>query len=95
MGVQFPPPLLMYYVYFLRDNKDRIYIGYTSNLKERLREHLNNKVYTTSRMDNPHLIYYLIYYEAYLDKKSAQIRERKLKQFGSSYQGLLKRLKIK
>jgi hypothetical protein len=37
----------------------------------------------------------LVYYEAYFFKSAAQIRERKLKQYGSPYQGLLKRLGMK
>ena len=36
----------------------------------------------------------LFYYEAYKDEERAKIRERKLKQYGSAYQGLLKRLNI-
>jgi len=36
----------------------------------------------------------LIYYEAYLDEESAKTRERKLKQFGSLYKGLIKRLNL-
>jgi len=72
----------------LRDNKGKLYIGYSNNLKRRIREHADRKVYTTSRMSGAKLIYY----EAYTDKESAKIRESKLKQFGSSYHGLIKRL---
>ncbi len=36
----------------------------------------------------------LIYYEAYGEENSAKLREKKLKQFGSSYHGLIKRLKL-
>jgi len=81
----------MFYVYLIKDNDSKIYIGYTSDLNRRINEHLDSKVYTTKRMKNPKLFYY----EAYVDKESARERERKLKQYGSSYHGLLKRLKIK
>ena len=81
----------MYYIYLLQDESDKLYIGYTNNLKRRLSEHKRNKVYTTRRMKD----FKLIYYEAYLDENSAKDRERKLKQYGSSYHGLLKRLKLK
>ena len=81
----------MYYVYILKDVNNKLYIGYSSDLKRRLREHLQQKVYTTKRMHNPELIYY----EAYKTEESAKIRERKLKQFGSAYKGLVKRLDLK
>ncbi len=81
----------MYYVYLLKDLKNKIYIGYSSNLKNRIKSHLNSKVVTTSKMDQPKLIYY----ESYEDEPLARTRELKLKQFGSSYTGLLKRLGLK
>lgn len=62
----------------------------TLNLKRRILKHFNKKVGTTKKMKNLKLIYY----EAYLNKEKAQEREKKLKQFGSSYKGLLKRLAI-
>ncbi|OGH10455.1 MAG: hypothetical protein A2857_00070 [Candidatus Levybacteria bacterium RIFCSPHIGHO2_01_FULL_36_15] len=65
----------MYYVYLLRDINSKLYIGYSSDLKRRLKEHLQQKVYTTKRMTKPDLIYY----EAYSNEDSAKIRERKLK----------------
>jgi len=80
----------MYYIYILKDVKDKLYIGYSSNLKRRIQEHNAQKVYTTKRMENPKLIYY----EAYVSESLAKIREKKLKQFGSSYKGLKKRIGI-
>jgi putative endonuclease len=80
----------MFYVYLLRDVNGKNYIGYSKDLRRRLKEHLSHKVYTTRRMASPKLIYY----EAYLNEKAAQEREIKLKQFGSSYHGLIKRLNI-
>lgn len=80
----------MFYVYLLEDDIGKLYIGYSANLKRRISEHLHNKVYTTKRMEHPKLIYY----EAYTTENPAKEREKKLKQFGSSYQGLIKRLKL-
>lgn len=55
------------------------------------REHYRGSVTTTKRLG----VAKLIYYEAYLDRDAAQEREKKLKQFESSYTGLLKRLHLK
>lgn len=81
----------MYYVYLLKDKNDKIYIGYSSDLKQRIKEHLQHKVRTTKRMIEPKLVYY----EAYSTKANAKLREVKLKQFGSSYHGLVKRIGLK
>lgn len=78
----------MFYVYILIDDLNAIYIGYTGDLKRRISEHKANKVFTTKKMNNPKLYYF----EAYPNEKFAQVREKKLKQFGSSYVGLLKRI---
>jgi putative endonuclease len=80
----------MFYVYLLKDDNNKFYIGYSSNLKRRIKEHLQNKVFTSKHMNNPKLFYY----EAYINELNAKQREKKLKQFGSSYKGLIKRLKI-
>ena len=80
----------MYYVYLLKDRIGRIYIGYSANLRRRVKEHKLGKVYTSRRMNNATLIYY----EAYDSDTAAKLREKKLKQFGSSYKGLIKRLNI-
>jgi len=80
----------MYYVYLLRDGNRKLYIGYSSNLRRRMSEHIRSNVYTSRRMNNPELVYY----EAYISEHEAKLRERKLKQFGSSYKGLIKRLNL-
>ena len=80
----------MYYVYLLTDNNDYRYVGFTSDLKQRISDHKRGIVKTTSKFDN--LI--LAYYEAYVTENEARTRERKLKQYGSAYQGLLKRLQL-
>jgi putative endonuclease len=81
----------MYYVYLLQDKDGKLYIGYSTDLKRRIGEHTSGKVYTSSRMDQPRLVYY----ESYNEEVLAKEREKKLKQFGSSYVGLLKRLGIR
>jgi putative endonuclease len=80
----------MFYVYLLRDDRRKLYIGYSSDLRRRIREHNLKKVYTTRRMINPKLVYY----EAYNNEEGAKLREQKLKQFGSSYKGLIKRINL-
>ena len=66
----------MYYVYVLFSLKDKkLYIGFTSNLKRRLKEHSQGKnVSTKTRRPLK-----LIYYEAHLAKEDAQRRERYFK----------------
>ncbi len=83
--------IIMYYVYLLKDDEGKLYIGFTNDLRRRMNEHDMKKTYTTRRMNEPKLIYY----EAYNNEESAQLREKKLKQFGSSYVGLLKRIGVK
>ncbi|OGZ70596.1 MAG: hypothetical protein A3F47_01485 [Candidatus Staskawiczbacteria bacterium RIFCSPHIGHO2_12_FULL_38_11] len=70
----------MYYVYVIRKGDGKIYIGYTNDLKRRIREHKNK-------------IPELIYYEAYKNKLDAQDRERKLKQRGRAIKWLKERIK--
>jgi len=82
----------MYYVYILQSLKDtRLYIGYTSDLKLRYKQHQNGEVESTKHRRPLRLMYY----EAYKNKKLAEEREKKLKQFGVAYYELLKRLKLK
>ncbi|MBI5357225.1 GIY-YIG nuclease family protein [Candidatus Collierbacteria bacterium] len=63
---------MFYYTYILRSEKDRkLYIGSTSNLKRRIKQHaLGNVSSTKSRRP---LV--LVYYEACLKKNKASERE--------------------
>jgi len=71
----------MYYVYLIKNHSEKqTYLGYTNNLKRRLREHNDKK---------PELIYY----EAYKSEKDAREREMKLKQRGQSVRRLKEKLK--
>ena len=85
----------MYYVYLLKlnnsDSKQKYYIGSTPDLKKRFKEHQAGK----SDFTKKYLPLELIYFEGYSDAELAKEREKKLKKFGSSYNGLLKRLNLK
>lgn len=65
-----------YYVYILESKKDGfLYTGCTHDLKNRLQEHNNGKVFSTKSR----LPIKLIYYEMCLSKKDAYAREKYLK----------------
>ena len=81
----------MYFVYILRDKFKKNYIGYTEDIDRRFLEHKRGKVKTTKNMVDIQLYYY----EAYPNLEMAQEREQRLKQFGSSYSGLMKRIGLK
>lgn len=80
----------MYYVYLIESQDDKSwYIGYSANLKQRIKNHLvGDGGKTTSLKHN----WRLIYYEAYISKKDAQNRELFLKS-GSGRVFLKKQLK--
>ena len=80
----------MFFVYLIENYNGQFYIGFTDDLNRRLDEHRRGKVTTTNRLRFKRLLYF----EAYTSKEAAQDREKKLKQFGSSYHGLIKRLKL-
>jgi putative endonuclease len=66
----------MHYVYILQSLKDnKLYIGCTNNLKHRFALHNKGGVEST-RERRP---FRLIYYEAFLDKHDAFVREQWLK----------------
>ena len=66
----------MFYVYVLRSvSDDGFYIGYSANLRKRIREHKQGLAFATS-FRGP---WRLIYYEAYLNQHDALGRERYLK----------------
>lgn len=78
----------MYYVYLLKDRFGKIYIGQTNNLKRRLIEHARGKS-NYLRLRRP---VKLIYYEAYLSREDAEVREKSLKNYGSVLKGLKRRI---
>ena len=67
---------MFYYVYILQSLKnDSFYIGYTSNLKKRFKEHNSGE----SKATKPFIPYKLIFYEAFLNRIDAKNREEYLK----------------
>lgn len=67
---------MFFYVYILESLSDgKRYIGYTSDLKKRIKEHKNGQVFSTKAR----LPVDLIYYEACINSEDAKRRERYLK----------------
>ena len=72
----------MYYVYVLKHpTEDRIYIGFSADLRGRMRIH---------KTEHPQ--WRLAYYEAYASEADARARERRLKHYGNVQQLLKKRI---
>ncbi len=80
---------IMFYVYLIKSEKNnRIYTGFTSDLKQRFSDHNNGKSPYT-RNNRP---YRLVYYEAFASKSDAQKREKSLKLRSNTYAQLRKRI---
>jgi putative endonuclease len=79
----------MYYTYVLLSKKyNKLYTGYSNDLRRRIREHKLGQVFSTKSR----LPVKLIYYEACLNEEDAKRREKTLKSGrGKAY--LTKRLK--
>jgi len=73
----------MHYTYVLLSKKDnKLYTGYTNNLKQRIRKHSSGQVISTKAR----LPIQLIYYEVCGNKKDARAREKYLKsEMGKRY----------
>lgn len=72
----------MYYVYILKQpSEDRIYIGFSTDLRSRMRRHRSE-----------HSRWRLAYYEAYASEADARARGRRLKHYGNVQQLLKKRI---
>jgi len=70
----------MYYVYVIRNNKGKIYIGQTANLEKRLLRHngvLVSKIRSYTMINKGK--WTIIYKEDYLTRKEALNREKQLK----------------
>ena len=80
----------MHYVYLLKSIKKQfLYVGTTVDLKRRFAEHNLGKSFATKA----YAPFKLVYYEAYADKKDADLRERMLKHHGSVIGHLKRRVK--
>lgn len=65
-----------YYVYILQSkNKDFLYVGFTKDLRKRLKEHNNGEELSTKH----YAPFDLIHYEAYRNEKDAKRREEYFK----------------
>ncbi len=80
----------MYYFYVLQSQKkkDWFYKGSTPDLKKRIEKHNTGQVSATK----PYQPLNLVYYEAYLTKESAIAREMSVKNGGSIWKPLMKRM---
>ena len=82
----------MYFVYILKSLKKwkrPFYIGVSSNLIRRLGQH--NSPLNTGYTRN--YTWRVVYVEAYHSRWEAYDREKKLKQFGNVWYGVMKRVK--
>ena len=79
----------MYYVYVIKNKDNKLYIGYTSNLVQRLKEHNEGKSEHTKK----YLPWRYVYFEGYADQNEATDREKKLKQFGKVYSQIKLRIR--
>ena len=77
----------MYYVYIIANEKNETYIGFTGYLEKRLKKH-NSGDNTSTRGHEWHYVYY----EAYLAKEDAVLRESRLKSHGQSKRQLRTRI---
>lgn len=66
---------MFYYLYILQSIKNKsFYIGYTSDLKNRIKQHNSGESLATK-----HRPYKLIFYEVFLNERDARNREEYLK----------------
>jgi putative endonuclease len=77
----------MYYVYVLRNTSGRLYIGFTSDLNRRVKQHQEGEGGWTSKRGP----WELVHYETFVDRVEAMRRERNLKR-GKINQELRRRL---
>lgn len=81
----------MWYFYVLQSakNPNWFYKGSTNDLQRRFHQHQQKEVDST----RSYLPLRLVYYEAYINEKSARGREAMVKKSGSSWGALMKRIK--
>lgn len=77
----------MTYVYLIINEKGKIYLGSTNDLRKRFKLH-NSGLVTATKGHK----WKLVYYEAYLNEHDARIREQKLKHHANGIIQLKKRL---
>jgi len=80
--------MVIEYVYVIKNTSGKIYIGYTKDLRQRLKQHNlgMNKATKGQKWE-------LIYYEAYKSSQDARKREKSLKNSGQAIRWLKDRIK--
>ncbi len=79
----------MYYLYVLQSQKDKkLYMGYTANLEQRIKDHQSGSVSST-KLRRP---FDLVYIEGYKSEKDALHREKNLKLKSRAFAQLKKRI---
>jgi putative endonuclease len=79
----------MHYTYLIKSKKDSsVYIGYSADLKNRIKEHNSGKTKSIKHK----IPYELVYYEGYKNKTDAKKREIELKKNSYRKEQLLKQL---
>ena len=77
----------MYYVYVIKNEIGERYIGYSKDLKQRIKSH--NGGFNKSTKNHQ---WELLYYEAYKNEQDARKRERTLKNSGQGRRFLWERI---
>jgi putative endonuclease len=79
----------MFYVYLLQEiERKKVYVGYTNDLRRRVKEHQTGTACQTTKSGK----WQLVCYESFLAKEDAMMRERKLKHHGTAKNKLFARL---
>jgi putative endonuclease len=80
----------MYYVYFIKSiPTQKLYVGYSNDLRRRLKEHNEKKGGKYTKNKGP---FTLLYYEAFKSENDAKKREDALKLHKKAYAQLKKRI---
>lgn len=79
----------MFYVYILKSSDGKLYIGYTKDLRRRLKEH-NSGLVKSTKLRIP---FHVVYYEAYAYQQDATKREQNLKLRARALRQLINRIK--
>jgi len=69
----------MFYVYFLKNSKDQLYIGQTNNLVRRERQQILKLTKSAKFIKESTNKFSLVYYERYTTRLEAMRREKQLK----------------
>jgi len=79
----------MFYVYFIKNKVGKVYVGYTNDLRRRLKEHNSKTGGKYTKNKGP---FELVYYESYKSQNDAKRREDALKLHKKAYAQLKTRI---